>query len=206
MDFSLSPMTLFQQAGPVGKAVMLILLAASIWCWVAAIEIMASLRAARRSARSLAALADAPKVAASVALRIEGETGGERRARVADVIAALAGAPLRRAARALSSLTVVAGVSPFIGLFGTVWGVMTSFAGVAQTQETSLAVVAPGVAEALAATAYGLAAAIPAAFLYAKLNAALVDAEASLVEMAGEIAAAIVARPRQRSSEARDAA
>ena len=72
----------------------------------------------------------------------------------------------------LPNLAVISSVAPFIGLFGTVWGIMTSFAGIAQSQDTSLAVVAPGIAEALAATAYGLAAAIPASVGYNRIGAA----------------------------------
>lgn len=74
--------------------------------------------------------------------------------------------------RGLSALATVANTAPFVGLFGTVWGIMTSFAGIAAAKDTSLAVVAPGIAEALAATAIGLAAAIPAAFAYNRLAAA----------------------------------
>jgi biopolymer transport protein ExbB/TolQ len=72
----------------------------------------------------------------------------------------------------LPNLAVISSVAPFIGLFGTVWGIMSSFAGIAQSQDTSLAVVAPGIAEALAATAYGLAAAIPASVGYNRIGAA----------------------------------
>ena len=73
----------------------------------------------------------------------------------------------------LPFLASVGSVSPYIGLFGTVWGIMTSFVGIAQSQDTSLAVVAPGIAEALAATAYGLATAIPASIGYNRIGASL---------------------------------
>ena len=72
----------------------------------------------------------------------------------------------------LANLAVISSVAPFVGLLGTVWGIMTSFIGIAAAKDTSLAVVAPGIAEALAATAVGLAAAIPAAFAYNRLAAA----------------------------------
>jgi len=72
----------------------------------------------------------------------------------------------------LPNLAIVSSVGPFVGLFGTVWGIISSFSGIAQTQDTSLSVVAPGIAEALAATAYGLAAAIPAAIGYNRIGAA----------------------------------
>jgi biopolymer transport protein ExbB/TolQ len=79
---------------------------------------------------------------------------------------------LMRAEGGLPNLAVIASVAPFIGLFGTVWGIMTSFSGIAVAKDTSLAVVAPGIAEALAATAYGLAAAIPASIGYNRIGAA----------------------------------
>jgi biopolymer transport protein TolQ len=72
--------------------------------------------------------------------------------------------------RYMSMLATVGSTAPFIGLFGTVWGIMTSFIGIAQTQTTNLAVVAPGIAEALLATAIGLFAAIPAVMLYNKFS------------------------------------
>ncbi|MEE2861509.1 MAG: protein TolQ [Pseudomonadota bacterium] len=72
--------------------------------------------------------------------------------------------------RGLSFLATVGSTAPFIGLFGTVWGIKTAFEGIALTQDTSLAVVAPGIAEALLATALGLVAAIPAVVFYNKLS------------------------------------
>ena len=68
--------------------------------------------------------------------------------------------------RWISSLATTASIAPFIGLFGTVWGIMTAFEGIGQTGSTNLGVVAPGISEALIATAAGLAAAIPAVFFY----------------------------------------
>jgi biopolymer transport protein ExbB len=72
----------------------------------------------------------------------------------------------RRASRGLGIVASVGATAPFIGLFGTVWGIMNSFASIAHTQATSLAVVAPGIAEALLTTAMGLAAAVPAVLIY----------------------------------------
>ena len=68
--------------------------------------------------------------------------------------------------RGLGYLATVGSTAPFVGLFGTVWGIMNSFQAIAQRQDTTLAVVAPGIAEALIATAAGLAAAIPAVYFY----------------------------------------
>src|SRR5262249_32308365 len=72
--------------------------------------------------------------------------------------------------RHITFLATTASVSPFIGLFGTVWGIMTSFQGIGATGSTNLGVVAPGIAEALVATAAGLAAAIPAVWFYNLLS------------------------------------
>ena len=88
----------------------------------------------------------------------------------------------------LPNLAIISSVSPFVGLFGTVWGIMTSFAGIAESQDTSLAVVAPGIAEALAATAFGLAAAIPAAIGFNRLGGMLAHAGQELGDLVEEIA------------------
>jgi biopolymer transport protein ExbB/TolQ len=96
----------------------------------------------------------------------------------------------------LPNLAVIASVAPFIGLFGTVYGIMTSFANIAEAKDTSLAVVAPGIAEALAATAWGLAAAIPAVVAYNRLGAALARAGQKLGHRIDERAVEIVAAPQ----------
>jgi biopolymer transport protein TolQ len=77
---------------------------------------------------------------------------------------------MERLERGMTFLATVGSTAPFIGLFGTVWGIMNSFAAIAQTSNTSLAVVAPGIAEALFATALGLVAAIPAVIAYNGYN------------------------------------
>jgi biopolymer transport protein TolQ len=77
---------------------------------------------------------------------------------------------MERTERSLLFLATVGSAAPFIGLFGTVWGIMTSFQAIAATKNTSLTVVAPGIAEALLATALGLLAAIPAVIAYNKLS------------------------------------
>lgn len=78
-----------------------------------------------------------------------------------------------RLGRRTALLASVGSVSPFVGLFGTVWGIMHSFIGIASSGETTLAVVAPGIAEALFATAMGLVAAIPAVIAYNKVTGTL---------------------------------
>ncbi|MEL1263041.1 tonB-system energizer ExbB [Pseudoxanthomonas putridarboris] len=86
--------------------------------------------------------------------------------RVAAVIQRIGASRQRQLSRGISVLGSVGAAAPFIGLFGTVWGIMNSFIGIAKAQTTNLAVVAPGIAEALLATAFGLVAAIPAVLLY----------------------------------------
>ncbi len=176
---SISPVTMFLNAGPVGKIVMAILLLASVWTWVLIVEgLVAVVRIAKstRSARSggpvglLAPIEAAGDYAA--AFDLPGESVGERRERIAEIMSRAGRELLTNAEGGLPNLAVISSVAPFIGLFGTVWGIMTSFAGIAQSQDTSLAVVAPGIAEALAATAYGLAAAIPASVGYNRIGAA----------------------------------
>ena len=80
---------------------------------------------------------------------------------------------LKKLEKGLPFLATLGSAAPFIGLFGTVWGIMNSFTAIAQTKDTSLAVVAPGIAEALFATAVGLAAAIPAVVAYNQITVAL---------------------------------
>jgi biopolymer transport protein ExbB len=98
----------------------------------------------------------------------------------------------RRMARGTGVLATIGATAPFVGLFGTVWGIMNSFIGISQSQTTNLAVVAPGIAEALLATAFGLAAAIPAVVIYnvfsrqiASYRALVADASAEVVNLAG---------------------
>jgi biopolymer transport protein ExbB/TolQ len=176
---SLSPLAMFMNAGPVGKAVMLVLVLASIWTWVLIVEgLVAVTRIAKsaRSARSGGSVGVLAPVEASGreanALDLPGESVGEKRERIAEFMSRTAREFLTQAEGGLPNLAVISSVAPFIGLFGTVWGIMTSFAGIAASQDTSLAVVAPGIAEALAATAYGLAAAIPASVGYNRIGAA----------------------------------
>jgi biopolymer transport protein ExbB/TolQ len=172
---SLSPLALFQQAGLVGKIVMLVLGLASIWCWLLIVEALFGLarlsRALRDPESPLLAFSDREGVQ-EANIRLAGETVSERRARVADKLTRGHIEVLMNAEGGLANLAVISSVSPFIGLFGTVWGIMASFVGIAAARDTSLAVVAPGIAEALAATAYGLAAAIPASIGYNRLGAA----------------------------------
>ncbi len=86
--------------------------------------------------------------------------------RAATSFAEIQRAAARRIRFGMGVLATIGATSPFVGLFGTVWGIMNSFIGISKSQTTNLAVVAPGIAEALLATAFGLAAAIPAVIIY----------------------------------------
>ena len=97
----------------------------------------------------------------------------------------------------MPNLAVISSVAPFVGLFGTVWGIMSSFAAIGQAQDTSLATVAPGIAESLAATAYGLAAAIPASIGYNRIGAAYGRLGQDMASFIEERALALLARPAE---------
>jgi len=198
----LSPIDFFLQAGPVGKFVVLVLLTASIWCWVIIIEgvvgvlrFSASLRRWRRgrTSRLLAPLLDEGHEAVSRV--IPGEGIGEARQRIVEAMNRRARRLITALEGGLANLAVIASVSPFIGLFGTVWGIMSSFTAIAAAKDTSLATVAPGIAEALATTAVGLAAAIPASIGYTRLGSAFSSCAQELSGLIEERAVDLVANP-----------
>lgn len=194
-SITISPLALFLQAGIIGKGVMLLLLAASVWCWVLIAEGALALRQINRTLKenpseALVGVIETGRVAAN--RWIAGEAVGERRLRIQDALNRAGRAWLSTRCNGLSHLAIIASVAPFIGLFGTVWGIMTSFAGIAELKDTSLAVVAPGIAEALAATAYGLAAAIPASVGYTRLGAGFSAATQRLGDRLEEAAVELV--------------
>ena len=201
-SLSISPVNLFLQAGPVGKVVMGALGLASVWCWILIVEglfavsrVGGALRKARAGQGGLDAVAEAGRQAA--ALDLGGESVTERRQRIGEAMARAGRDLLLRAEGGLPNLAIIASVAPFVGLFGTVWGIMTSFAGIAEAKDTSLAVVAPGIAEALAATAYGLAAAIPASVGYNRIGAAFSRVGRGMTNLIEEWAVAIASEPRR---------
>lgn len=93
----------------------------------------------------------------------------------------------RSMARGTGLLATIGATAPFVGLFGTVWGIMNSFIGISQSKTTNLAVVAPGIAEALLATAIGLVAAIPAVIIYNVFARAIAGYRALLSDASGEV-------------------
>jgi TolQ protein len=193
-------------ADPVVKIVMAILALVSIACWTIVFEKMVRLARVTREVRRIEAAAradaaiagpDRPDglsgriLAAGIAeWRDQGEIGekrGERRERIERAMRAVMAAELRRVEPGLPFLATVGSAAPFVGLFGTVWGIMNSFSSIASRQDTSLAVVAPGIAEALFATALGLVAAIPAVVAYNKLATRLARLAQRLNAAIGEL-------------------
>ena len=201
----LTPIGLFVSAGLVGKFVMAVLFLASLWCWVLIVEGVISVVRLGRAVRAARAGRTVPKPLEAIAVagdeearrRIPGETVGELRERISDAMARAARELLTRAEGGLPNLAVISSVAPFVGLFGTVWGIMSSFAAIAQAQDTSLATVAPGIAELLAATAYGLAAAIPASIGYNRIGAAFARLGQSMASLVEERALALISRPAE---------
>jgi biopolymer transport protein ExbB/TolQ len=128
--------------------------------------------------------------------RLEAETAGEFHARLEQALRAPFAAALRGAEPGLPLLATIGSVSPFLGLFGTVWGIMHSFGAIAARQDTSLATVAPGIAEALFATAVGLAAAIPATIAYNRFAVRLGRIRQEAAEAARALAARLARRPQ----------
>jgi TolQ protein len=192
----LSVIELFENADIVVKFVLLLLLAGSIWSWAVIVDKVLRLRAARSSARAwMTRAAEARSAAGLVGERHGGgtdqpagavlaagveecvafaddtaETLTERRDRIDRAMRLALSAQLRQLELRLPFLATLGSAAPFIGLFGTVWGIMRSFNAIAAANNTSLAVVAPGIADALFATAMGLAAAIPAVVAYNKFT------------------------------------
>jgi len=117
--------------------------------------------------------------------------GLELRARLEQAMRGALKTEFQRIEVGLPFLATVGSAAPFVGLFGTVWGIVNSFTSIAQQKDTSLAVVAPGIAEALIATALGLAAAIPAVVAYnqvaVSLGRASAKANASIAEIAKQL-------------------
>ena len=199
MEHDFTMWALFARATITVKLVMIMLIVASIWCWAVIVDKMIQYRKARREAdifdrafwsgEPLDTLFDqiganprgqSEKIFAAGMLewrrshKQDGNLIAGAQARIdrsMDVAIAKESAKLQKG---LQILATTGSTAPFVGLFGTVWGIMNAFIEIAEAQNTSLAVVAPGIAEALLATGLGLLAAIPAVIYYNKLSA---DAE-----------------------------
>jgi biopolymer transport protein ExbB len=184
----LSPWSMFLNADILVKAVMIGLAFASLVTWTIFIAKMIELAVAQRKLKtSLIKIADSRSLAeaqfalgakhgvlssflaaamreARLSAGISSDSGIKERA--ASSFAEIMRAEARRIRLGMGLLATIGATSPFVGLFGTVWGIMNSFIGISKAQTTNLAVVAPGIAEALLATAIGLVAAIPAVIIY----------------------------------------
>jgi biopolymer transport protein TolQ len=214
----LSVINLFLQADTIVKIVMILLLLASFWTWAIIFDKALRLRRLRNQAKqfeeafwsggSLEVLFDRleskvldPMSALFVAAMREWRRSAakglvqtehmrmslqERIERVMDITL---GRELDHLERHMIFLASVGSAAPFVGLFGTVWGIMNSFASIAASKNTTLAVVAPGIAEALFATALGLVAAIPAVLAYNKLSGDIGRFANRLEAFAGEFGA-----------------
>jgi biopolymer transport protein TolQ len=221
---------LFLQADWIVKAVMLGLLVASVWVWAIVFDKVTSLRRANKAADAFedrfwsgGSLDDLyakegedpthPLAAVFGSAMREwrrsagnGSMMGGAKERVERAMAVTIGREMERLERWMIFLASVGSVAPFIGLFGTVWGIMNSFAAIAGMQNTNLAVVAPGIAEALFATAIGLVAAIPAVLAYNKISTDLGRFAGRMESFATEFAAILSRQTEAANDKAAPAA
>jgi biopolymer transport protein ExbB len=223
----LSPWGMYLSADPLVKGVLIALVLASVITWTVWLAKTIELIAARRRARNaLAQLGTARSIAdahaqlgqsASVSGRMVQAAVAELRLsddameregikeRVASRLERIEANGGRAIMRGTGILATIGAIAPFVGLFGTVWGIMNSFIGISKSQTTNLAVVAPGIAEALLATAFGLAAAIPAVVIYnmfsrqiAAYRALLGDTSAEVLRITGRDLDRAATLPRSR--------
>jgi biopolymer transport protein ExbB len=204
----LSVTSMFLHADRVVEAVLIGLLLASVATWTVLLAKGYEMVTASRRLRQALAVAEAEKsmaglrmrteqgrdpaaimVAAAVAEQTHSDGGPHEgiRERTASRLQRIEVRLVRRMRRGTGVLATIGATAPFIGLFGTVWGIMNSFIGISKLQTTNLAVVAPGIAEALLATAAGLIAAIPAVVIYNLFARALAEYRAGL----GDLSAAV---------------
>jgi len=224
----LSPWGMFLTANKVVQVVIVGLALASVITWTIGLAKAIELAMLKRKLRgSLAILdtagspLDAAKglpahspamelVRAAIAeeeLSVDGSSEGLKE-RVASRLERIEAGVGRRMARGTGILATIGATAPFIGLFGTVWGIMDSFVGISKAQTTNLAVVAPGIAEALLATAIGLIAAIPAVVIYnmfaratAACRATIGDVGAAVLRLVSRNIDRSMAMPRLRAAE-----
>ena len=214
LDFGM--LALFERADLIVKSVIVLLLLASLWCWAIIFEKVIGVRRLNKrsnafektfwSGQSLDDLYDRisaeprdPMSAVFVAAMREWRRSPSKSGiggatvslaeRIDRVMHITVQREMDRVERYMTFLATTGSTAPFIGLFGTVWGIMNSFQSIALSKNTSLAVVAPGIAEALFATALGLLAAIPAVVAYNKLSRDLDRYAGRLDNFAGEFGA-----------------
>jgi biopolymer transport protein TolQ len=222
---NLSIWGLFVQADIVVKFVMLLLLAASVWVWAIVFEKWMSLRRVNRAAdqfedrfwsggsledlfeqegvkptHPMAAVFGAAMAEWRRSLRVAGADVARSgvKERVERAMAVTIQREMERLERWMIFLASVGSTAPFVGLFGTVWGIMHSFSAIAAMHNTNLSVVAPGIAEALFATAIGLVAAIPSVLAYNKLSTDLARFASRLEAFAAEFSAILSRQSEER--------
>ncbi|MGB6810023.1 MAG: tonB-system energizer ExbB [Pseudolabrys sp.] len=214
----LSPWGMFMNADVVVKAVMVGLVFASVVTWTVCLAKTIELLKARRRVRSalsaLNNLQTLPKVipsnpiepaatfCATAIAEIRLSDGAADKdglkERITSRLERMEAAFSRRISRGTGVLATIGATAPFVGLFGTVWGIMNSFIGISKSHTTNLAVVAPGIAEALLATALGLAAAIPAVVIYNLFARQITNYRTELADTSAEVLR-LVSRDLDRS-------
>ena len=218
-ELNFSVWMLFLKADLIVKLVMLVLIVASVWCWAIIIEKSLRLKRLNSDAAEfegsfwsggsldtlydkIGALPKDPMAAIFVSAMKEwrrsidsGVTSADHGSSLTDRIERVMDVKLNReierVERQITILASTGSTAPFIGLFGTVWGIMNSFQSIAISKNTSLAVVAPGIAEALFATALGLLAAVPAVIAYNKISKDVDRYAARLEDFSNEFSAII---------------
>ena len=203
----LSPWGMFMNADVVVKAVMIGLVFASVVTWTVwlakTVEILKARRQVRTALATLNSIqtlrsAQPSKVsepaaafcAAAIAELRLSDTASDKdglKERIVSRLERIEAAFSRRISRGTGVLATIGATAPFVGLFGTVWGIMNSFIGISKSHTTNLAVVAPGIAEALLATALGLAAAIPAVVIYNLFSRQIANYRAGLADTSAEV-------------------
>jgi biopolymer transport protein ExbB len=216
----LTPWGMFLNADPMVKAVMIGLAFASLVTWTVwlakSIEIFFAKRRVRAASKELAGIRSLEEVqrlaeiqgevaqflgAAAAELKLSpglSDTDGIKE-RIASRLERIEASCGRRILRGTGVLATIGATAPFVGLFGTVWGIMDSFIGISKSHTTNLAVVAPGIAEALLATALGLAAAIPAVVIYNMFARSIAGYRAGLGDSAAEVLR-LVSRDLERAA------
>jgi biopolymer transport protein ExbB len=203
----LSPWGMFMNADVVVKAVMIGLVFASIVTWTVWLAKTIELLKARRQVRSALSALNALQTLANVKsanvkepvatfcaaaiaeLRLSDGAADKDglKERIVSRLERTEAAFSRQISRGTGVLATIGATAPFVGLFGTVWGIMNSFIGISKSHTTNLAVVAPGIAEALLATALGLAAAIPAVVIYNLFSRQIANYRAVLADTSAEV-------------------
>ncbi|NQV79921.1 MAG: protein TolQ [Alphaproteobacteria bacterium] len=225
----LSILSLVARADIIVKLVLILLLGASVWCWAIIFDKVRSIRRVSGKASEfeevfwsggsledlydrIGTKADHPMAILFASAMREWRRSGAHglvdsdklttgvQERIGQVMRLTIARELDRLERYLGFLATVGSTAPFIGLFGTVWGIMNSFQSIALSKNTSLAVVAPGIAEALFATAFGLVAAIPAVVAYNKFSSDLNRFAGRLEGFAGEFSAILSRQLDERAS------